>query len=128
MFRALRVDKLICGALETTLRDILLENWDNVPAMRMITLSAEEIRIRAIAVAERIPGATVIEGRSVIGGGSTPNQSLATWLISMPGAKDVRLREHTPPIIARVEDGCTLLDLRTVFVEEEDILVEALQS
>ncbi len=42
MFRALRLDKLIYQALETTLRNLVLERWDQVPALRMISQSSEE--------------------------------------------------------------------------------------
>ncbi len=126
MFRALRVDKLIYRALESTLRDTLLENWDCLPALRMIGTSLEALRVRSQALAARIPGAQVVEGRSVIGGGSTPSQSLPAWLIRVPGEWDRRLRAARPPVIARVEDGCTLLDLRTVLPGEEDLILQAL--
>ena len=128
LFRALRVDKVVYGILETTLRDVLLNNWTNVPALGMIAMTPEEIRVRALALAERIHGAVVIEGRSVIGGGSTPEQWLRTWLVRIEGAKDRQLRTAQPPIIARVEDGATLLDLRTVFAGEEEFIVAALAS
>jgi L-seryl-tRNA(Ser) seleniumtransferase len=128
MFRALRVDKLISGALETTLRHALLGNLAAIPALRMIAATADEIRARAEAVCARLPGSTIVEGRSLAGGGSTPNQWLPTWLIRMEGARDERLRHSDPPVIARVEDGCTLIDLRTVFPEEEEQLLRALQS
>ena len=126
MFRALRVDKLITRALEDTLRALLLEDWSRVPALGMIALTAEEIRQRAEALAARIDGATVVEGRSVIGGGSTPEQSLPTWLVRVPGVHDARLRRGEPPIIARVEDGATLIDLRTVFPDDDEAIARAL--
>jgi len=128
MFRALRIDKLISAALETTLRDILLENWANVPAMKMIAMTADEIRGRAEKMAGRISGAAVVEGRSLIGGGSTPNQSLPTWLVRIVGTLDARLRAWKPPVIARVEDGGTLIDLRTVMPDEEEIIIDALEN
>ena len=128
MFRALRVDKLITAALESTLRDVLLENWRNIPSMQMLTLSAGEIQGRAESFAGRIAGLEVIEGRSLVGGGSTPNQSLPTSLVRVPGVHDSRLRRHSPPVIARIEDGCTLIDLRTVFPDEEEIVVGALEK
>jgi L-seryl-tRNA(Ser) seleniumtransferase len=39
-----------------------------------------------------------------------------------------RLRASTPPIIARVEEGRVLIDLRTVFPEQDEVLVEVLNS
>ena len=129
MFRALRVDKLIYQTLEATLRNLLLERWDAVPALRLIRASADEIRARAERLAVRIPGATVIRGESVIGGGSTPQQSIPTWLVALDGDAIVlerRLRAHSPPIIARILDDRLVLDLRTVFPGEEEGIVEAL--
>lgn len=128
MFRALRVDKLIYGALETTLRNTLLRNLAAIPALRMIAATVDEIHARAVALCARLPGATIIEGRSVIGGGSTPNQSLPTWLIRLEGTRDSALRRADPPVIARLEEGCTLIDLRTVLPEEEEHLMRALQT
>lgn len=128
MFRALRVDKLILGALEAALRDTLLGNHEAIPALRMIALPLAEIRERAERMAARLPGATVVEGRSLIGGGSTPNQSLPTWLVRLEGERDRELRMSDPPVIARVEDGATLIDLRTVLPEEEELLISRLET
>jgi len=133
MYRALRLDKLIYQALETTLRHLLLEAWDRVPALRMIRLSAEQVRARAERLLARLPrlSAELIPGRSLIGGGATPEQSLPTWLIAIsaadPAELERRLRQAEPPVIARIEEDRLLLDLRTVFPEEEDELAAALQ-
>ena len=131
IYRALRLDKLILQALETTLRATLLERWDELPAARMIRMTAEEIRVRAERVAGLLEGAEVevTPGESAIGGGTTPGQTLPTWLIAIRGAGlnaiERRLREGRPPVIARIERERLLLDLRTVFPEEEGELAEA---
>lgn len=131
MFRALRLDKLITQALEKTLRALVFEDYDALPALRMIRLSPEAIRLRAMALAERMPGAEVIEGASVIGGGSTPDQTLPTWLLAIPGdaaGLERALRGGDPPVIARIEDDRLLLDLRTVLEEQEPALIAAVRS
>jgi L-seryl-tRNA(Ser) seleniumtransferase len=73
-----------------------------------------------------------VPGNSVIGGGATPEQAIATWLIAIacPGlaAVEVRLRAGDPPVIARIEDEHLLLDLRTVLPEEEAALAAALRQ
>jgi L-seryl-tRNA(Ser) seleniumtransferase len=71
----------------------------------------------------------LIEGRSVAGGGSTPDQSLPTWLLAITGdavAAERTLRSGDPPVIARIESDRLVLDLRTVLPEEEEDLVRAL--
>jgi L-seryl-tRNA(Ser) seleniumtransferase len=128
MFRALRADKLIYQALETTLRNVLLERWDEIPSLRMIAQSYDALRARAEGFAKRLSGVRcdVLPGESVIGGGSTPQQSLPTWLISIECsnvvASERQCREGDPPVIARIENDRLVLDLRTVFADEEDVL------
>ncbi|MGA8233197.1 MAG: L-seryl-tRNA(Sec) selenium transferase [Candidatus Acidiferrales bacterium] len=146
MFRALRVDKLTIAVLEVTLRAYLRGQWDEIPALRLIRLSAEEIGTRAAAFVETLrsgelpPGTqiSVRDGVSVIGGGSTPEQKLATRLVAIGGggahsAAELEARLRRPasgavPVIARVEGGALLLDLRTVFPGEEAQLGAALAA
>jgi L-seryl-tRNA(Ser) seleniumtransferase len=134
MFRALRVDKTILQILEGTLCALLLERWERVPSLRMIMLDAEQIRGRAEKMAAGLDGlrTTVVAGTSVIGGGSTPDQALPTYLIAVESdevaALERRLRGGDPAVVARIEDERLLLDLRTVFPEDEPLLVKALLS
>ncbi len=143
LFRALRVDKLTIAALEVTLKAYLRGALDEIPALRMIRMSAGEMARRAVPFAERLraslPGDTTVEvqeGFSVIGGGATPDQKLPTHVISIvsqrvsPAALEQRLRqpENGTPVIARVENDQVLLDLRTVFPDEEAALAAALAS
>jgi L-seryl-tRNA(Ser) seleniumtransferase len=134
LFRALRLDKVIYQVLENTLRNLLLERWDDVPSLAMLRLTADQVRQRALALVARVPGlrAEVIAGESVIGGGATPEQSIPTWVIAVDCANVVeaerRLRAGDPPVVARIEDGRLIFDLRTVFSAEEEILLSALSG
>jgi len=125
LFRALRVDKLIYAALEDTLRNIVLERWDRIPALRMIVQRLDEIRARAEKLLSNIHGIFVelIAGESLIGGGSTPDQSIPTWLIAVscanPNEAERRCREHDPPVIGRIEHDLLVFDLRTVLPEDD---------
>ncbi len=134
MFRALRLDKLIYQALENTLRNLVLERWDQIPALRMIAQSSEDLRLRSERMVSRLEGlrAAMIEGSSVIGGGSTPGQPLESWLIALDCADVVeaeqRCRLSDPAVVARIEDGRLLIDLRTVFAEEEQQLADVVRA
>jgi L-seryl-tRNA(Ser) seleniumtransferase len=134
LFRALRLDKMIYQALETTLRHLLLEHWDAIPALAMIRQPADAIRARAEALVARVPGlrAEIVPGHSLIGGGATPEQSIPTWLIAVEcrdlPAAERQLRTGNPPVVARIENDRLTLDLRTVFSEEEAALATALAA
>ncbi|MEN6606271.1 MAG: L-seryl-tRNA(Sec) selenium transferase [Bryobacteraceae bacterium] len=134
MFRALRLDKLIYQALESTLRDLLLGRIEEIPALRMIAEPPDSIRARAEALLATLGGApaSVIHGESVIGGGSTPGQPIPTWLIALTAGNVVelerKLRLSDPPVIARIENDQLLLDLRTVLPGEEAELAAALRN
>ncbi|MBZ5630897.1 MAG: L-seryl-tRNA(Sec) selenium transferase [Acidobacteriia bacterium] len=137
LFRALRVDKLIYAALEATLLAYVRQDHDAVPALRMMRLSAEEIGKRAQALAHKLRppvSGEVIEGESLIGGGAAPGAGLPTRLLALTceglGADEFasRLRKNDPPIVARVEEGRVLLDLRTVFPEQDEQIGNALQA
>jgi L-seryl-tRNA(Ser) seleniumtransferase len=134
MFRALRLDKLIYQVLETTLRNLLLERWDQIPALLMISFSSDELRARAQSFAARLDGLAcqVLEGSSLIGGGATPEQPLPGWLIAVESADVVGaerlLRFSDPPVVARIENNRLLFDLRTVFPAEEAELARAISK
>jgi len=134
LFRALRLDKVIYAVLENTLRSLLLERWDEIPTMRMIRQTPDSLRARAEALLAQVPElpAEIVSGESLIGGGATPEQALPTWLIAIrlphPAECERRLRQAEPPVIARIEGEMLLLDLRTVFPEEEDSLAAALRG
>jgi L-seryl-tRNA(Ser) seleniumtransferase len=131
MFRALRLDKMMYQLLESTLQAYLLEQWDRIPALRMIRMAESEIQRRAANLVEGISSAEVVRGQSVIGGGSTPDQSLPTWLIAVYGnvtEAEQRLRGMIPPVVARIENNRLVFDLRTVLPEQEAYLKQAIQA
>jgi len=138
LFRALRVDKLTYAALEATLLAFVRRDYDAVPTLRMMYTTKEEIGGRAEALAQRTRGsrikAEIIDGESLLGGGAAPSSVLSTRLLAVTceglsaDELSARLRNSGPPIIARVEDGRILLDLRTVFPEQDSAIAAALAS
>jgi L-seryl-tRNA(Ser) seleniumtransferase len=134
MYRALRVDKLILQSLQGTLRHALKQDWHSIPVMRMIAASLDELRSRSERVAGQLSGVPlqIREGESAIGGGSTPDQRLPTWLVELsvsdPVCFEQDLRSAPVPVIARIEHDKILLDLRTVSAAEEASLVVAVRA
>ena len=144
LFRALRVDKLTIAALEATLSAYLRGAVDEIPALRMIRMTAQEIHRRAEnfvrELTPEIPLGEVeleiADGASLAGGGSTPTQSLPTKLIRIASARysasqlEQRLRRAPAgvSVIARVEDDRLILDLRTVFPEQDPVLIKTLAA
>ena len=142
LFRALRVDKLTIAALEATLRGYLRAAWSEIPSQRMIRTTLEEISERTSRFAEALAPILlgkeayleIVEGNSLIGGGSTPSQWLPTKLVRVTSKSqsasqlEERLRSVPAgiPVIARIEDHRLLIDLRTVFPEQEAALSESL--
>src|SRR5438105_14705396 len=144
LFRALRVDKLTIAALEATLGAYLRAAWDEIPVMRMIRMSPQELKRRAENfIRELRPELPldeveieVADGASLAGGGSTPTQSLPSKVIRIASARysaaKLEQRLCRAPagisVIARVEEDRLLLDLRTVFPEQEPLLVKTLAA
>jgi L-seryl-tRNA(Ser) seleniumtransferase len=143
LFRALRVDKLTIAALEATLQAYRRGALDEIPALRMIRMPAAEIAARAADFAARLRAALpkdvtleILPGFSVIGGGATPDQQLPTHLVALSCRRissaelEARLRRPAQgvPVIARIEEDRLVLDLRTVFAEEEAAVAAALAA
>lgn len=144
LFRAFRVDKLTIAALECTLSAYLRAAWDELPAARMIRMSSDELLQRSerflAELRPQVPPSEVemeiADGASLAGGGSTPSQSLTTKLLRFASVRhsaaqlEQRLRKTAagPPVIARVEDDRLIVDLRTVFPEQEPLLAAALAA
>lgn len=138
LFRALRVDKLTYAALEATLLAYVKRDHDVIPTLRMMRLTKEEIgkRAEALAASIHLTKLTIdlMDGESVIGGGAAPSSVLPTRLLAVTceglGADELaaRLRASDPPIIARVEEGRVILDLRTVLPQQDEAVQAALAS
>jgi len=140
LFRALRVDKLTIAALEVTLRAYLRADWNEIPSQRMIRTTVEEISSRTKHLVEalrtRVRGTEaqfeIADGASLMGGGSTPAQSLSTRVLRIRSKHysatqlEARLRGGTAPVIARIEEDSVIVDLRTVFPAQEGPLADSL--
>ncbi len=138
LFRALRVDKLTYAALEASLLAYVRQDHGAIPVLRMMRLSKDEIGKRAEALADQARSLSlrmeIIDGESVLGGGAAPSAVLPTRLLALSlddvtaGELSARLRTWDPPIVTRVEESRVLLDLRTVFPEQDEVVSRALRE
>jgi L-seryl-tRNA(Ser) seleniumtransferase len=141
LMRAFRLDKMTLAALETTLRLYLNERTAlaEIPGLCMLGASLEELQRRADNLAGRLRAIDglhrvhVGEDIAYVGGGSLPDQAMKTWTVAI-AAKEVgdaelayRLRTGDPAVLGRLADGMVIVDLRTVFPDQEEQLVEAIR-
>jgi L-seryl-tRNA(Ser) seleniumtransferase len=136
LFRALRVDKLTYAALEATLLAYVRHDYNAIPTLRLMQLTKESIAERAEKLKNNLTNPKlnvgIIDGESLLGGGAAPSAALPTQLLAITAEHlsadelAARLRTFEPPIIARVEQGRVLLDLRTVFPAQDAALAAAL--
>jgi L-seryl-tRNA(Ser) seleniumtransferase len=143
LLRALRVDKLTLAAFEATLR-IYRDAKDPVeelPGLRMLGMSVTEIGARADRFAaqleKKVPEGVVVGtagGQSQVGAGSAPERGLETRLVTVRPKNvqveqiEAELRRQDPPVMVRVYGGELLVDLRTIYPDEEPILMSALEK
>jgi len=143
LFRALRVDKLTIAALEVTLGSYQRGALDEVPTIAMIRSTPAEMEERSRNFLRELTSSLsmsgldieIVDGESLAGGGSTPAQVLRTKIIRVRSERrsasqiEQRLRRGaSSSVIARVENDAVVLDLRTVFAEQEAALAEALTA
>jgi L-seryl-tRNA(Ser) seleniumtransferase len=134
--RALRADKYTLAALGATVLHYLRgEAVREVPVWRMIAADKEDIRRRAVCCVQALQGwaqsraleMKIVNGESTVGGGSLPGDVLPTALISLRGIGPDRLaadlRGASTPVIARIQDDCVMLDLRTVL--DDQMLIDS---
>nr|WP_249420558.1 L-seryl-tRNA(Sec) selenium transferase [Rhabdothermincola salaria] len=134
--RALRPGGLVLGALQEVALAYLRRDAGALPFWRMATLDTDTLQRRAqtivdsLATAAPAPttdrAAEVVRCASVTGGGTLPGIEIPSVGVAVPGDRRTILRSGRPPIVARVEDGRTVCDLRTVDPAHDEALVDAL--
>lgn len=130
--RALRVDKLTYSALNATLMHYQRQDAiEQIPIWRMIARSLADIDQQAKQWAASL-AADVIDGESMVGGGSLPGTTLPTRLVALnassPDALMTRLRQCDVPVIARIVEDRVCLDPRTVLPQQEQLLLSQIKA
>jgi L-seryl-tRNA(Ser) seleniumtransferase len=137
-YRALRCDKLVLAALETTVDHYLRGELDDIPVLRLLRTSNRELQERAERIVSALAGlpleATMGTGNSCVGGGSLPRTEVASTIVRLRPLEmrleelAERLRRATPPVIGQRSSGRLHLDLRTVFPGQDDALISVIRS
>ena len=131
--RAVRADKLCLAALAATLLYYLKDEAEReIPIWQMISKTPEQIKARTEYWRKNVGCGTITEGRSTVGGGSLPEETMPTFLLAIevpqPNKFLTKLRTMSPPVIARIEEDRVVLDPRTVMAEQEGALLVAVKN
>ena len=138
LFRALRCDKLTFAALQATVDLHLRDATAEIPAVALLQIPKDELRGRAAAIVERLRGLPlqIAIGRGVakIGGGTLPKSIVPSVAIDILPPNCVLtdfsalLRQSVPPIVGYIANGRFKLDLRTIFPEQDDIVIDSIRE
>ena len=126
--RALRPGGLILGALQDLAIDYLNRDWEAIPFWRMAMASNDELRSRADAMCSTSGLGTVIDSMAVPGGGTLPTVEIPSVAITFPGDHRVALRAEPVPVMARVVEEQTIIDLRTIDPEDDEAVSNAMKK
>jgi L-seryl-tRNA(Ser) seleniumtransferase len=131
--RAIRADKLCLAALSATLLLYLKDKaLQEIPIWQMISVTPQALKDRVEGWFVTLGMGEVIPSRSTVGGGSLPEETLPTFVLSLqvrsPNRVLERLRQYQPPVIARLEDEKIVFDPRTILPEQEQDLISAIRS
>jgi L-seryl-tRNA(Ser) seleniumtransferase len=134
LYRALRPDKTAILTMEATLQAHHSGHLSNIPLYEMLETPMDALNGRARRLGRRLRARGVpVSGRATraaLGGGTTPEETMPSYGLGLAGGQGLadRLRAQNPPVVARIEDDQVVLDLRTVFPDQDRSLEEALAA
>ena len=138
LFRALRCDKLCFTALQATIDLHLNQAATEIPAIGLLQRAEDELRNRAASIKTGLSGLplqiTIGRGTAKVGGGTLPKSAMPSVTIeiapkhSSPADFAARLRRTAPPVIGYIANDRFKLDVRTIFAQQDDVLVDAIRS
>ncbi len=138
LFRALRCDKLVFAALQTTVDLHLNQVLSEIPALALLQIPKDELRARAAAMVTRLQGLpvkiTIGTGAAKVGGGTLPQSTVPSITIDfLPENSSLEdfvrtLRRSSPPVIGYIAGGRFKLDLRTIFSHQDDLVIDTIRT
>ena len=131
--RAVRADKTSLAGITATLLHYLKDEAEReVPIVKMMSLTLDQLKVRVEAWRDALGNGEVVQSESTVGGGSLPDESMPTFVLALsvksPDKFLKKLREASPPVIARVENDEVCLDPRTVLEEQDVKLISVVRS
>jgi L-seryl-tRNA(Ser) seleniumtransferase len=138
LFRALRCDKLVFAALQATIDLHLEQATDAIPVIALLQVSQDKLRARSAAIVDRLGGMPVQiaigRGTVKVGGGTLPRSTMSSVTIDIVPKNcslddfAARLRASNPPVVGYIANERFKLDLRTIFPEQDDTVVDAIYA
>ena len=138
LFRALRCDKLCFAALHATIDLHLNQRAAEIPAIKLLQATEDELRNRAVAMKDRLSDLPfqIAIGRSIgrVGGGTLPKSMMSSVTIEIlpkncsPAEFAARLRKSAPPLIGYIANNRLKIDLRTIFPQQDKAVIEAIRA
>jgi L-seryl-tRNA(Ser) seleniumtransferase len=138
LFRALRCDKLSLAALQATVDLHLDQRIGEIPALALLEFSEETLRGRAVAIASRLQAlplqVEIGRGRAKAGGGTLAISTVPSVTVDIVPANSslaqfaASLRASNPPVIGYVADQRFKLDLRTIFPQQDHLVINAVRE
>ena len=138
LFRALRCDKLCLAALQSIVDLHLSQSTGEIPALALLQISKDELRARAAAIFSRLEGLplkiAVGRGKAKVGGGTLPRSIMSSITIDIVPQNcsafefAAKLRRANPPLIGYIADDRFKIDLRTIFPQQDDLVVDAFRA
>lgn len=129
LMRALRPSGHTMMWLQTVLLSYCARTaCDDIPFWNMVSQSTDSLNVRAQRIVDDARHGRVVPLNSLVGAGSAPGASLASFGIHLDGDCRRQLRDQSVPVIARVQDGNTFLDMRSVHPNDDALIVSALRN
>ena len=128
--RALRAGGLVLAELQSLCIALLERRSQDIPFWRMATLSAAELMVRAHGVVADVgdPRVRAVGTDAVTGGGTLPGITIPSAGVTIAAGIVSALRSGTPPVMARTQDGATVVDLRTVDPADDMLVAERIRE
>src|SRR3954469_2746560 len=128
--RAMRADKMTLAALQQTTLVYLSGDATSIPLWRMATAPLNGLRARAERIAASVAGVKVVDTEAAAGGGSLPGLTIPSVGVAVEPAhaKDAMTALRRRGVIARVEAGAVICDLRSVDPDDDGVVATALAA